>query len=262
MKSRDAAPAAKTSGRRFIAFGLAIAALIGILFAVAAAFREFSNSEFFAFRKVEIYGVQRASREDIESIVKTNASNTGVWNADLMQIKQKVEKLPFVKNASVGRRLPDAIVVTIEERKPEALVNIRGQNFLVDRDGNLLAPSNKPEPDLPFAIIGWNEEKSVNAINENIERVKLYQKMLTELRDRQLSDKVKQVDIKSLREPRAIIEDSGYQVSIAIGREKFADNLSNGIRAIVGKGDKFAGVNFSGPNMMLVPREDLITKLQ
>src|SRR5215203_3040958 len=56
-----------------------------------------SNSEFFKLKAVNVTGTDRASKNDIEKIVNSNAEKSGVWNADLLEIKQKIEKVTFVK---------------------------------------------------------------------------------------------------------------------------------------------------------------------
>lgn len=212
-------------------------------------------SSFFRLRNVNVSGTDRASATDIEKIVNANAEKAGVWNADLLAIKQKIENVTFVKTASVSRRLPSGINVTVTERVPVAIVRLNGGDFLTDGEGTVLAPAAADEKKIPFAMVGWNEEKSANAAKENNERLKMYQKMLTEWKDYDLAKRVKQVDISDLREPKATLEDSGMPVTIMLGRENFGKQLADGIKAIVGKGTMFQGVNLVGQNMVLVPRK-------
>jgi hypothetical protein len=200
-------------------------------------------------------GTERASRSDIEKIIRANADRPGVWNADLLEIKQKVEKVTFVKSASVTRDLPSGITVKVNERVPVAIARIGGGEFLVDGEGEILAPVEKQEKELPFAMLGWDEAKSEKAGKENIERLKTYQKMIAEWRDYDLVSRVKMVDLADLREPKAVLEDSGLPVTIMLTRDNFGAQLSSGIKAIVGKGNMFEGVSLNGPNMVLVPRK-------
>ena len=79
--------------------------------------------------------------------------------------------------------------------------------------------------------------------------------MIAEWRDYDLASRVRSVDLADLREPKATLEDSGLPVTIMLGREGFGQQLSNGIKAIVGKGNMFEGVNLVGQNMVLVPRK-------
>lgn len=212
-------------------------------------------SDFFRVSSVNVRGAERASSADIRRIVEMQTERTGVWNADLPGIKEKLERLPWVKSASVSRVLPTGIAVQVVERVPQALVRTGAGNMLVDGDGFVIAPAKEKEAEFPFVMTGWTEVKSEAAGKENLERLKMYQKMLVEWKEFNLSARVQSVDLSDMREPRAFVEDSGTVVSIALGREKFGEYLKRGINAIVGKGDMFEAVNLVGQNMILAPRK-------
>ena len=226
-----------------------LAVILGLTYDTVAA------SPFFDLRSVDVRGTDRASRSDIEKIVRANAERSGVWNADLLEIKQKIEKVTFVKSASVTRDLPSGITVKVNERAPVAVVRIDGGEFLVDGDAEILAPAEDNARNPPFVMLGWDGEKSEKAGKENQERLKMYQKMIAEWSDYDLVSRVKSVDLADLREPKAVLEDSGLPVTIMLARDNFGRQLANGIKAIVGKGNMFEGVNLVGQNMVLVPRK-------
>lgn len=226
-----------------------LAVILGLTYKTLAA------SEFFKLQTVEVRGAGRASSSDIEKIVRANAERTGVWNADVLAIKQKIENVTFVKHASITRDLPSGITVKINERIPVAIVRIGGEDFLADGEGEILSTASTTEEELPFVMLGWDEAKTEKSGKENLERLKMYQRMVTEWRDYDLVSRVRSVDLADLREPRAVLEDSGLPVTIMLGRENFGQQLSSGIKAIVGKGNMFEGVNLVGQNMVLVPRK-------
>lgn len=212
-------------------------------------------SDFFNVAKIDVRGTERASLGDIRRVVEIQTEKSGVWNADLPVIKEKLERMQFVKSAAVSRVLPNGIRVQIFERVPSALVRTSTGNMLVEADGTVIAPAQEKEPMLPFVMMGWNETKSEAAGKENLERVKIYQKMLSEWKEFNLSTRVLSVNLEDIREPKAMIEDSGTTVSIALGRDKFGEFLKRGINAIVGKGETFEAVNLVGSNMVLAPRK-------
>ena len=214
-----------------------------------------SNSEFFKLKAVNVTGTDRASKNDIEKIVNSNAEKSGVWNADLLEIKQKIERVTFVKTAAVSRGLPSGINVSITERIPVAIVRVNSGDYLVDAEGMVLSPAAPDERKVPFAMLGWNEEKSERAGKENLERLKVLQKMIAEWKDYDLVSRVKSVDLTDLGEPTATLEDSGVPVTITLARENHGKHLADGIKAIVGKGNMFEGVDLVGQNMVLVPRK-------
>src|SRR6476661_3603871 len=95
-------------------------------------FRTVTASQFFDVSLIEVRGTERASRQDIERLVSAQSAKSGVWNADLPDIKARVEKLPFVRTAAVSRILPNGLRVSIEERVPKAIVRLGSGDFLVD----------------------------------------------------------------------------------------------------------------------------------
>jgi len=214
-------------------------------------------SDFFTVARIDVRGIERASAADVKRVVEIQTERSGVWNADLPGIKEKLERMQFVKSAAVSRVLPNGIRVQIFERVPEALVRTSSGNVLVDADGTIIAPATEKEPSLPFVMTGWNEARSEAAGKENLERVKMYQRMLADWKEFRLSSRVLLVNAEDLREPRALIEDSGTTVSIALGRDKFGEYLKRGINAIVGKGEMFEAVNLVGQNMVLAPRKNV-----
>jgi cell division septal protein FtsQ len=256
-KARNGRKAAAPSrfGSFFLPLFLSICLLICLSVLGYLGLQNVTASKFFNVKAVEVYGTVRASREDIGRAAANAVEKTGVWNADLTELKAKIEKLPFVKSASVSRVLPDGLRVNIVERVPVTIVKLSGGDMLVDEEGNLLAPANAKEESLPITMSGWDETKTERAYRDNHERIKLFQKMTVEWREGGLAARVKNVDLGDLRDPKAISEDSGLPVTISVGRDSFAKNLKNGISAVAGKGEMFDGVSLVGSNMILSSRK-------
>jgi cell division septal protein FtsQ len=256
--SRKGSGGARSGQSRFRTFALPLFFSFCILVCLAAlgilGYQTVTASDFFNVARIEVHGTDRASSGDVRRLVEMQTERSGVWNADLPGIKEKVERMPWVKSAAVSRVLPNSIRVHVFERVPAAIVKTNEGTLLVDAEGWVIAPARDKEPDFPFVMTGWSTVKSEAAGKENLERVRLYQKMLEEWKEFNLSTRVLAVDLGDIREPRAYIEDSGNVVTIALGREKFGEYLKRGISAIVGKGDMFEAVNLVGQNMILAPR--------
>lgn len=217
--------------------------------------RTIVNSDFFSVTRVEISGIERAPRETIERIVNAEAAENSAWTADLASVKERIEKLTFVRSAAVSRWLPNSIVVSIEEHRPAAIVRMKKGEFLVTKDGLVLAEVTQPEPSLPVAMIGWDEEKSQTADKENLERIKLYGKMIDDWKIHGVLDRVSLVDLSNVRVPRAVAEEGGMTVSLEVGKESFGENLERGLKAIAGKATEFEGVELVGSTLNLKPRK-------
>lgn len=230
-----------------------IAAIVACLgFLAFMGYRTVTASEFFEVRKIDVRGNNRASREAVEAIVRSQTERAGVWNADLRAIKENVERLTFVRSAAVSRVLPDGVRINITERVPRAVVRIDGADFLVDDEASVIAPSTKNESLPPMT--GWDPGKSDKSVRDNQARVKMYQKMVEDWKAFDLVRRVKAINLKDLDEPRVIVEDSGREVFIEIGKDDFAKRLQKGIEGIANKGETYEGIKLVGQSLRLIPR--------
>jgi hypothetical protein len=184
-------------------------------------------------------------------LILADVEKTGVWNADLAELKAKLEKFPYVKTAAVSRQLPASIRVDITERVPAALVHMSSGNYIVDADGSLLEKTSGTDQGFPFAMYGWDEAKTEKAIPDNQARIKVYRKMLDEWKQFDLVSRVKQVDITSVREPVAVVEDSGHTISITLARDNLGKSLKTAIEAVSGKGARVKSVDSEGVSPLI-----------
>jgi cell division septal protein FtsQ len=209
-------------------------------------YRTVTASEFFEVKKIDVRGVSRASRNDIEKIVEAQSVRSGVWNTNLSEIKEKVERLAYVKSAAVSRVLPDGVRVNVIERMPKAIVRIEGGDFWADEEGAILGLVSEKEERLPFVLKGWNTAKTDEAVKENQQRVKMFQKMLEDWREFDLSKRVETVDLSDLRTPQAFVQDSGESVLVILAKDNFGKKLQTGLEKVAGKGQEIASIDVSG----------------
>jgi len=241
---------------KFLGLLVPLVFIIGITFCLGfllfMGYRTATASAFFDVKNVQVRGLNRASRAEIENIVSRQAAKTGVWNADLAEIKRDVEKLNFVKNAAVSRVLPDGVRVNLTEREPRAVVGLDSGEFWVDDEGVLLAKVDEKEIRPPFVLKGWDESKTLKAIDDNKERVKIYRQMLEDWQDFELAKRVSEVNLKDLQETQAFVQDSGEKVKITLGNNDFGKRLRDGLKAIANKGKEIK--SFDVQNSVAQPR--------
>jgi cell division septal protein FtsQ len=218
------------------------ACLIGL---VTLGYRTVTASEFFAVKDVSVTGTSRASADDIRRIVSMQTERAGVWNVDIADLRQKIEKLPFVKFAAVSRALPNGMKVVVTERIPIGIVKLSGGSYLIDADGEMLAPPKDQDSEL-ITINGWDEGKTERAYRDNAARIKLFQKMLNDWNEFGLVKRVKDVNLSDLQEPQASVEDSGSRVAITLARDDLSKSLRSALEAIAGKGERVRSVNAAG----------------
>lgn len=248
---KKTAPRRKGKGEsnfgRYVLPAVLSAVIIGCIgFLVVMGYRTVTASNFFDVKTVDVRGANRSSAADIQKIVTGQTEKSGAWNADLPDLRMRIEKLPFIKSAAVSRVLPNGIRVNVVERIPVAVARLQGGDFLIDGDGEVLAPANKNEQEFPMVIRGWDEAKSEKATKDNLQRIKVFQKMSAEWGQFDLGSRIKEIDLSSLSEPKVVVEDSGTQIPIALQKENFGKILKTALEAIAGKGEKIKSVNAAG----------------
>ena len=103
--------------------------------------------------RVDVRGAAETDVADIRAASGIEAGDALVW-VDVAAAERSVEELPWVEQATVGRRFPDHVVVDVTERTPVAWVRVPGDGqgdaaALVDRTGRVLVVSVEVPTSLP-----------------------------------------------------------------------------------------------------------------
>ena len=136
---------ARALRRNVVIASASLLAVTGAVFASLAGVPQRQWAEFvretaqagFEVRHVEIAGTREMDRMPIFVAALTGPSNAMI-NADLGEIRIRLLALPWVADASVGRRLPDTLSIQIIERRPVALWQHQRRFALIDITGRLL----------------------------------------------------------------------------------------------------------------------------
>lgn len=218
-------------------------------------YRTVTASAFFDVRSIDVRGTNRAPREAIENIVRRESLKTGVWNADLGEIKREVERLTFVKTAAVSRILPNGVRVDVVERIPRVAVQLNSGIYWADEEAVLLGKIGRHEPVPPFVLRGWSRPNTAAASRKaNRQRVRVYLQMLEDWQAFEVAKRVRAVDLSDPRKARAIVTDSGRQVSVLLGGENFGKRLRDALKELAGKGETIGMVISDGEKLVAIPR--------
>jgi cell division protein FtsQ len=141
-----ALPVSARTLRRNVAISFAVLATsAGLIGASLAGVPQRSWNDFvrstadagFEIRHVEVSGTREMPRLPVYDAALGGTSNA-MLTADLPAIRARLLQLPWVADASVGRRLPDTLSISIVERKPVALWQYRQQFKAIDITGQPL----------------------------------------------------------------------------------------------------------------------------
>lgn len=214
-----------------LALRIGVVAIICLIAFVG--YRAAASASFFEIRTVETKGAKRASVDDIQTVVRRDVEQTGVWRADLEQLSQHLEHLPWVRTAVVTRVLPDGIRVRITEREPRAVVrNAAGRFIWVDDDAVSLGEMSPTDQMPVFFLRGWNEDNAATAQAENRDRVAKFLELQREWGAQGLSERVSEVNVHDLRDVRVQLAGDDSQIEVRLGSQDQAARLSKALTVL------------------------------
>lgn len=126
---------------RFRAPKVRVAHIVAPVLAIAAVVATYLASASMLdrpIRSIEIHGpFQRVTALQIEEAI-SGALEDGFVSADLTDIQQRIVALPWIDEATVARRWPSRLSITVTEQVPAAiwgergLLNVRGELFVMN----------------------------------------------------------------------------------------------------------------------------------
>lgn len=93
-----------------------------------------------------------------------------ILDVDIEAVRQRVEKLGWVKSAAVWRQLPGTIHIDIEERTPAVRWQIDGRMILIDRSGTQLQDGDPEEFRYLVRVVGADASQNADGLLTLIER--------------------------------------------------------------------------------------------
>jgi cell division protein FtsQ len=90
-----------------------------------------------AVNDIEVEGRVMSAREAVLRAIGADRG-TPILGLSPTQIKAQLEMLPWVRSASVERRLPDTLHIHLVERAPLAFWQRQGKLLLIDQDGTVI----------------------------------------------------------------------------------------------------------------------------
>jgi cell division protein FtsQ len=143
--SRLAELAGAVRGRRLVVTVLAAAV------AIAAASLLVSRSSLLHLRHLEVVGTSSLTRAEVVRLAALSSSTNVLW-FDPRAVERRLESDPWVATATVSRRLPGTIRISVVERSPVAMIRDERGFTLLAADGVALS-TVEADPALPEIVV-------------------------------------------------------------------------------------------------------------
>lgn len=114
-------------------------ALIAVGFASIGVSRAlFTKNNRLVLRRIELKGMSPEREKSMIKYLKLNLYEDNLFSIDIADIRKKIEKISYIKSASVYRVLPDTIKINIVQRVPLAYLFKYSSKWVIDEDSIVL----------------------------------------------------------------------------------------------------------------------------
>lgn len=177
------------------------------------------SSTVFDLKKIELRGNTNITIEDVMKITNIELEKN-LFQYKLNKIENRIMLNPYAKEIKVKRKLPNTIVIDIEEYKEDAIIHYNNKYIIINKNGKILSEKDKvTNNDIP--IISKVEVKKKD-IGSNIElKDEFKQKGLLYLLECIDKNNLKR-DIKSIElneDNFEMINDNGIKILIKIDED-------------------------------------------
>jgi cell division protein FtsQ len=105
-------------------------------------------------------GLERVTISGISQIRETEvlmaaglSSKVSLAFLDVNEVRERLERVPLIKNAAVRKLYPNELVVTLTEREPHAIWQLNGELFIIAADGTVIdLMQDERFVDLPLVV--------------------------------------------------------------------------------------------------------------
>ena len=140
---------------KWINWGLPLMVVVAVLI---FAQDHLSNPKTLPVNKIRVQGAFVNVDEEMLHRAVSGVVAGGYFNVDVEHVREVVEQLPWVREASVRRVWPDTLSVSVVEQKPVAISKKLG---LINKDGGIFKPLNK---ELPTSLPVFEGAASLNKL--------------------------------------------------------------------------------------------------
>lgn len=208
------------------------------------------NSTFFNIETINVNNNKVLKKNDILKQAKISR-NTNIFKFSSKDIKNNLNKNPFVESVVVKRKIPNGIDINIKERERSFNLQYLSKYLIIDKEGFVLEHVKKQNKDLPTIkgfswkttkvgenIFSKEENKTLQIFINEAETLKLFSEM--EEIDKDFANDVNIKLKNNIDVEFGTLDDSKYKLRILDGI--LGDVEGKDIKAkkiILNKGDQF-----------------------
>ena len=151
------------------AIGISLSSIFLLLLFLSLKWADYQK--IFELNEPIISGHKILNKQDYKNIVD-QLENEIINTAYIVEVREALEKNPFVRAARVSRHFPNKIKIEIVERQPLGIINIENQ-LMIDEEAVVLPGKNYSEDYLIPVLSGFNSAKELYPEGEKTFSIKV-----------------------------------------------------------------------------------------
>ena len=177
----------------------------------------------FHLRSIDLLGGRFVARSDVENLFAADRK-VSLYRIPLERRRLEIERIPWVRSATITRILPDRLAIAVEEREPVAFLWTRKGIELVDRDGVILeTPPGEGKGLWTFPVLRGVPARE--KAEKRKARMDNYLELMESLRqaDGKTPSEISEVDLSNPADVCVVATDASGALRLHLGDEKFRD---------------------------------------
>jgi cell division protein FtsQ len=177
---------------------------------------------------IQIVGNSELTRANLLSVFGSDIGRN-LFYVPLQRRRRELEQIPWVEHATVMRILPDQIRVAVEERRPIAFAEVKGQIELVDAAGVLLHMSPREMAAKHYSFPVVTGIRPGDAPAARAARMQVYQRFVQDLTagGQNVPAQFSEIDLGDPDDLKATVASNGAGVLLYCGHEDFLPRWQN-----------------------------------
>ena len=176
----------------------------------------FLLSPFFNIKNIEIIGNQKLTNEEIISLsqVKTDENTFKLVKSN---VKKNIKQNAYIENVNIKRKLPDTIIIEVEERTPTYMISFANAYAYINNQGYFLEIS-KNKLELPILTGFLTKEEDIQEGNrlclEDLQRLDEVLQIMKSATSNEIANLVTKINISNKQNYILELEDEKKTVQM------------------------------------------------
>ncbi|MBW2060182.1 MAG: FtsQ-type POTRA domain-containing protein [Deltaproteobacteria bacterium] len=199
-----------------VSFGLA--AVGAISFILILGYHQVVHSSYFQVKKVILKDLNQVSQKEVLDLTGLDKP-VNILALKLRNMAENLRSHPWISDVNLARKMPDTIIIEVEERRPMALIRL-GELYYLDRSGTPFQKVN-PEDKIVLPIIaGFSRMdfvKRPESVHQELQDVFQFLVVVGERNDRFRLENIAEISFDSVRGLTLFTREPKLEVRVGFG---------------------------------------------